>query len=117
MSRQLRSEWVKRTDVLGGTYAIARQDRLVESIEGGQDSVACGGGCRLALIHLALEKNLFPGLAGPTRTAPKPERIFRPQARLAVQAGNFQQLFFRMIGERPFRCGRGRGGEDSCGGF
>jgi hypothetical protein len=77
----------------GGGSGIARQARLVESIEGGQESVACGGDCRLALIHLALEKNLFPGLAGPTRIAPKPERIFRPQARLAVRSGNFQQLF------------------------
>jgi hypothetical protein len=79
--------------VVSDQNVCARQGRLVESIEGGHDSVACRGGCRLALIHLALEKNLFPGLAGPKWAAPKPERIFRPQARLAVQAGSYQQLF------------------------
>src|ERR1700676_4623851 len=74
------------------------------------------GGCRLALIHLALEKTCSRGRRDPGGTASKPERISRPRARLAVQAGCFQQLFSDCLG-RPFRCCRERGGEDSCGGF
>ena len=96
--------------------AVLSIEGLDQSIKGEKTGFSAWGSCRLALIHLALEKTYLRGWPDPCGPGQSLSG-FPPAGSVGRTGGLLSTVIFRLNMKRPFRCSREWGGEDSCGGF